>query len=41
MQALGDKFEFNQKKILIIDDESFNCKALVGMLRILKFEDYQ
>jgi len=34
-----ETFEFTQKKILIIDDESFNCQALLGILKILKLKD--
>jgi len=30
------KLRFHSKKILVIDDESFNCMALVGLLKILK-----
>jgi len=29
-------FNYSQKKILIIDDESFNCQAMLGMISVLK-----
>ena len=30
---------FSQKKILVIDDEPFNCQVINSMLSILEFED--
>jgi len=32
------RYEENTKRVLVIDDESFNCKAVVDMMSILKFE---
>jgi len=32
-------FPFSQKKILIIDDESFNCQAMLGMISVLKLPE--
>jgi len=36
MRASSNEFPYSSKKILIIDDESFNCKALLGMISILR-----
>jgi CheY-like chemotaxis protein len=36
MNEQGDGFAFSQKKILVIDDESYNCQALLQMMKALK-----
>jgi CheY-like chemotaxis protein len=35
-KELGQAFEFSQKKILVVDDESYNCKALFQIMKALK-----
>jgi len=32
------QFEFNKKKILIIDDEIYNCMAIKSLIKALKYK---
>lgn len=34
-----DNFDFTNKKILVVDDESYNCQALFAILKSLQLRD--
>ena len=36
-----ERFSYNRKKILVIDDESYNCKAVFQMIKSLKLPNVQ
>jgi len=39
LQRSPSQFTYSQKKVLVIDDESYNCKALFQIIKSLKLPD--